>query len=127
MGMHPAAVFHEPGQDGKRWRGAHVIGFRLEGQTQHRDGLAMFAAAERGADLFNHARLLRVIDLDHRLDNPAGNPVLPRDARQRPGVLGETGTAVTRPGMQKLPADAPVQPHALGHRMRICPQRLAQG
>ena len=127
MGMHPAAVFHEPRQDGQRGRGAHIVGLRLEGQTQHRDGPALFAAAERGADLLNHARLLRVIDLDHRLDNAAGHPVLLGDARQRLGVLGKTGTAVTGAGVQKLPADAPVQPHAPGHRMGIGAQRLAQG
>ena len=126
MGMHPAAVFHEPRQDGQRGRGAHVVGLRLEGQTQHRDGLALFAA-ERGADLLNHARLLRLIDLDHGLDNAAGHPVLLGDARQRLGVLGETGSAVTGAGVQKLPADAPVQPHAPGHRVRVGAQRLAQG
>jgi hypothetical protein len=89
----------------RRWRkdyhreikiSAHVVGVGLEGQPEHRDGLAAQAGAHRICDLAGHRALAVVVDRQHGLDDPQRHVVIERDLHQRAGVLWETRAAETR-------------------------------
>src|SRR5215471_2927824 len=51
IGSHRRSHVHERGDQRDRWRFAHVVGVGLEGEAEHRDGLAAQAAAQRRCDL----------------------------------------------------------------------------
>ena len=68
IGADGGAGLLQIGQDHQAGRIAHVVGVGLEGQAQHRDGLALDAAEGR-FDLLGHGQLARVIDRHHRFDD----------------------------------------------------------
>src|ERR1700730_10194130 len=113
-------------QDGEARGVAHVVGVGLEGQDQDGQGLAGQRAAARGDDLVGHPPLARLVHRDRRFDDRQGGLGLARGAHQCGAVLGEARAAKARPGMEKLAADAAVEPDAAGDVLDIAAQGLAQ-
>ena len=108
---------------GERWRVAHVVRLRLEGEAEDRDRLAADGAAGGGDDAGGHAGLARVVHRDHRFDEARRGTVVLRDAHHRQRVLGEAGAAEARARVEEFAADAAVQPDAAGDvvHVRPCP------
>jgi hypothetical protein len=63
---------------------------------------------------------------DHRLHDVDGCRVLLSNAGERRGVFGEAGVAVARSRVQALVADPPVEAQALGHRLDVGADLLAE-
>ena len=124
MGPDQGTVFEQGRDDGKGRSVPNVIGFGLEGQAENSQGFPGLTAAEGNSDLSCHARFLGGIDFDNGLDNATGNPAFLRNAQQRLGILGKARTAITRPRMQKLLANATIQPHAARQILHVGPDFL---
>jgi hypothetical protein len=119
VGAHPRAHVGERGDERDRRRLAHVVGVRLEGQPEDRDGLAAHAAAERRGDLARHAALSRFVDGGDRLDDAQRCLGVLRGLDQRDGVLREARAAEAGPGIQEFRADAVVEADAAGDLLYI--------
>src|SRR5262249_24050125 len=102
-----------------RGRLAHVIGVRLEGEAQHRDGLALQRAAAGRNNLARHRRFTLAINVDRRLDDAQRHAVTLADRGERLSVLREARSTEAWPGMQELPGDTAVEPHAAGDLLHV--------
>ena len=118
VGPNARALGLQMRNDDEAGRVAHVVCVRFEGEAQHGDGLAGNTAESR-FDLFGHINLALVVHRDHGLDNARRRADFLGGFQQRQRVLGKTGAAETRAGMQKLVADAAIQPHAARHVLNI--------
>ena len=84
------------------------------------------AAADRGADLVDHALVLRLVDVDDAGEQVEVVARRRRDVQERGDVLREARTAVAGTGVQELEADARVVAHADRDLARVGVDRLAQ-
>ena len=83
--------------------------------------------ASRGAsELRDHAPLLQLVDLDHRVEQLEVVARVAGELLERGDVLGEARAAEADAGLQELRADAVVQAHALGDLDDVGAGLLAQ-
>src|SRR5205823_1679592 len=83
-------------------------------------------AAAGSDDLVGHTGLAGLVDLHHRLDDRKICLGLAGGAHQSLAVLRKARAAKTRPGMQKLAANAAVEADAAGHVLDISADPFAK-
>ena len=120
------AVLDERGENRERGGLAHVVGLRLERESEYRDDLAGLVPTERAADLGDHPASLAGVDLDHGFDDSAGRSMFLRDSNQGQRILGKARAAESGAGVQELAPDPPVESNAARDRMHVRADGFAQ-
>ncbi len=123
-GTHVGAFGEQPSGQHEARRLAHVVGVRLEGETEERDRRAS-QLAELLLELSDQPALLQLVDLDHggqQLEVIAG---VGGQLLERERVLRKARAAVADSGPEEARADTAVEADALGHAHDVGARRLA--
>ena len=135
---HGGAAFPQSLDQHAAGRVAHVVGVGLEGEAPQGDVPAAKVVAESGGDLVEQHFLLTLVSRFHGIQDFQLAAVFRGGALHGLHVLGETGTAITATGVEKMVADArvgadavanvlDVRTHFLGQQGQLVHERDARG
>src|SRR5262249_14273688 len=103
-----------------------VVGVRLKGKSQDRNGLAAHRPAASADDFSSHSALALIIDSCNFLDNAHRRAMVLRGLDERLGVLWKARAAISWPGMQEFGTDPFVEADAARDVLYIGPCPLAK-